>query len=50
MDKETLIRSAAEKPAPAPKPKEEPKREDDKPTECGLTRKELRAIVEEIIG
>jgi hypothetical protein len=23
---------------------------DDKPTECGLTRQELRAIVEEIIG
>jgi len=50
MDNETLIRAAQQTPKPAPEKKEAPKREDDRPTDCGLTREELRAIVAEIIG
>jgi len=34
----------------APEPQAQEPRADDKPTECGLTRQELRAIVAEIIG
>ena len=48
MDNETLIRTESE--ADPQKRKKEPEREDDKPTACGLTREELRAIVAEIIG
>ena len=48
MDKETLIRTASE--PSTPKPPEPPQREEDQPTACGLTRKELRQIVEDIIG
>ena len=48
MDNETLIRIAGE--TQAPEPDENTGREDETPTACGLTRKELRAIVEEMIG
>jgi len=48
MSDEKPIRTPSDTAAPEPKAPE--LCADDKPTECGLTRQELRAIVEEIIG
>lgn len=48
MSDEKPIRPQSDPTAPEPKAPEP--RADDKPTECGLTRQELRAIVAEIIG
>jgi hypothetical protein len=48
MSDEKPIRTPPETSAPEPKAPE-PNAE-DKPTACGLTRQELRAIVAEIIG
>jgi hypothetical protein len=48
MSDEKPIRTPSDTVAPEPKAPE--LCADDKPTECGLTRQELRAIVEEIIG
>jgi hypothetical protein len=48
MSDDTPIRTPSDTTAPEPKAPEP--RADDKPTECGLTRQELRDIVAEIIG
>jgi len=48
MSDEKPIRPLSDTAAPEPKAPEP--RVDDKPTECGLTRQELRDIVAEIIG
>ena len=48
MSDEKPIRTPSDTAAPEPKAPEPCA--DDKPTECGLTRQELRAIVAEIIG
>jgi hypothetical protein len=48
MSDEKPIRIPSDTAAPEPKAPEP--RADDKPTECGLTRQELRDIVAEIIG
>jgi hypothetical protein len=48
MSDEKPIRTPSDTAAPEPKAPEP--RADDTPTECGLTRQELRAIVAEIIG
>ena len=48
MDKDSSIRAPADAPPPDPAPLAHDT--EDQPTCCGLTRKELRTIVEEIIG
>ena len=50
MDTDPLIRTQSEKPAPEPQKVEGRIDAPHEPTECGLTREELRAIVAEIIG